>query len=154
MEDNTRDEEYEIMIYFLIANLLKILKERRARDGKIDDSKDERNELCKDEGKKKKVATKQRNSKKFFLIINIVSIITVIIGIAFIQFYVEALFVIFLGMIYVIFSLIIYSDIRKEESQVLRKEELVKRCDELINEITKVTDYQESKSDVEEQGNK
>ena len=150
MEDNTRDEEYEIMIYFLIANLLKTLRERHARDGKIDDSKDESNELSQDEEKKKKVATKQRNSKKFFLIINIVSIITVIIGIAFIQFHVEAMFVIFLGMIYIIFSLIIYSDIRKEERQVIRNKELAKKSDELINEIKKVTDYLESKSDVEE----
>ena len=150
MEDNTKDEEYEIMIYFLIANLLKILREHHARDGKIDYIKDERNELSQDEEKKKKVATKQRNSKKIFVIINIVSIITVIIGIAFIQFYVEAMFVIFLGMIYIIFSLMIYSDIRKEEREVIRKEELAKKCDELLNEIKKITDYQESKSDMEE----
>lgn len=150
MEDDKRNKEYEIMIYFLMANLLKILREHHARDGKIDDSKDDRNELSQDEEKKKKVATKQRNSKKFFLIINIISIITVIIGIAFIQFHVEAMFVIFLGMIYIIFSLMIYSDIRKEEGQVIRKKELAKKCDELINEIRKVTDCLESKSDVEE----
>ena len=53
-------------------------------------------------------------------------------------------------MIYIIFSLIIYSDIRKEEGQVIRKEELAKKCDELLNEIRKIIDYQESKSDVKE----